>query len=244
MPNSMNEYGKYTQIPLMVIPFIGSLYGLLAYFKSHIKNVFLKKSILFISTSLLFWSLGMTSWAIYIFSLKLESVPYPSFGDLFFIFIEPFAYVGFFYLWMASNFDIKTNLISKLRLIILPIIFLISTVFLLNYLRRKYLPNGPENLLQMFFNYYYPIVTVTGIGLLSSMVIISLKTKNKVASLFILAFLTGQIFQYCGDIWYSISNITGNYFNGYWPDLFYLLSLSIASVALSNISPALTQKSK
>lgn len=240
----MNEYGKYTQIPLMIIPFIGAIYGFLAYFRSSLRNEYLKKSILFISTSLLFWSLGMTSWAIYIFSLKLDSVPYPSAGDIFFMFIEPFAYIGFYYFWLAIDNSIKNRLISKLRLIVLPGLFLISTVILLNFLRSHYASNGPIDFPQMFFNYYYPIVTVISIGLLSSMLIIKLKSKDKVSILVLVAFLVGQMFQYCGDIWYSISNITGNYFNGYWPDLFYLLSLSITSIVLSNIATILTQKSK
>ena len=88
-PDSLDSFGKYTQIPLAVIPLIGAFFGLQSSSKWGFTKSLVGKATLFLSLSMLAWGGGMICWLAYIFILGIDNVPYPSMCDFVFIFIQP-----------------------------------------------------------------------------------------------------------------------------------------------------------
>ncbi len=238
LPESLDNFGRLTQIPLAVIPLLGAYFGLQTSRKWGFTRSFVGKANLFLSLSMLAWGVGMSCWLVYIFILGIDSVPYPSMGDFFFLFIQPFSYVGVYMLGRAIGvrYGIRTAS-GKVLLIMVPIISAAFSYFLLYQVARGGDIGSAENFSQTFFNYYYPIVTAIGLGLVANIFALSNgflggRYKWVVYMLFI-----GLIFQYFADFWYTLSVNNETYFNGYWPDVLYTVGLFLISLAIANIAP-------
>ena len=237
-PDSLDNFGKYTQIPLAVIPLIGAFFGLQSSSKWGFTKSLVGKATLFLSLSMLAWGGGMICWLAYIFILGIDNVPYPSMGDFVFLFIQPFSYVGVYMLGrvIGVRYGLRTQS-GKLLLFLIPIVTGLVSYFLLYQVARGGNIGEAENFGQTFFNYYYPIVTAIGLGLVANIFVLSHGFLGGKYKWVVYMLFAGLVFQYFGDFWYTLSNNNGTYFNGYWPDVLYTVGLFLISWAVANIAP-------
>ena len=237
-PDSLDSFGRFTQIPLAVIPLVGAFFGLGSSRKWGFTKSFVGKATLFLSLSMLAWGVGMLYWLYCIFVLGIDNVPYPSWGDFFFLFIQPFSYVGIYYLGrvIGVRYGLKKGM-GKVLLILVPVISAVLSYFLLFQVARGGDVGMGENFGQTFFNFYYPIVTAIGLGLVANIFVLSNGFLGGKYKWIVYVLLLGLVFQYFADFWYTLSNNNGTYFNGYWPDVLYTVGLFLISWSISNIAP-------
>jgi hypothetical protein len=175
---------------------------------------------------------------VYIFILSQETVPYPSLGDFFFLFIQPFSCIGIYALGRVIGVQYgirKRN--GRLLLILVPLISAVFSYVLLYLIARGGTFDANENFLQLFFDFYYPIVTSVGLSLVALIFVLSRGFLGGKYRVVIYMLFIGLLCQYFGDFWYTYSNNSGTYFNGYWPDVLYTMGLYLISLAITNIAP-------
>ncbi len=236
--DSLDSFGRFTQIPLAVIPLIGAYFGILTARKWQFTKSIVGKSVLFLSLSLLAWGFGMLFWLLYIFVFSQSTVPYPSWGDFFFFFIQPFSFLGVYYLGRVTGaqYGVKKKN-GRILLFLVPLIVAIFCYVLLYKIARGGQIDLSGNLPQLFFDFYYPIVTSIGLALVGIIYFLSKGLLGGKYRYVIYILFVGLVFQFFGDFWYTYSNNLEMYFNGYWPDVLYTIGLYLISVATANISP-------
>jgi hypothetical protein len=121
--------------------------------------------------------------------------------------------------------------------IVIPVIA-VGVSYLLLY---KIARNGEfvlsDEAIARFFDFYYPTVTSIGLSLIAVIFVLSRGFLGGMYKKVIYLLFVGLLFQYFGDFYYTLANNNGTYFNGYWPDVLYILGLSCISLAIVNIAP-------
>jgi hypothetical protein len=184
------------------------------------------------------WGLGMLCWLAYIFFLNQETVPYPSLGDFFFLFIQPFSFIGVLALGrvIGVQFGFRKK-DGKLLLLLIPLVSAMVSYVLLYVVARGGMITIENDWMPAFFDFYYPIVTSIGLSLVAVIFVLSRGFLGGKYRFIIYLLFIGLLFQYFGDFWYTYSNNNGTYFNGYWPDVLYTCGLFLISLATANITP-------
>lgn len=237
-PSQLDFVGRYTQIPLAVIPLVGAIFGIFTAKKWGLTKSLAGKATLFLSLSMLAWGLGMLCWLTYIFFLNQETVPYPSLGDFFFLFIQPFSFIGVLALGrvIGVQFGFRKK-DGKLLLLFIPVVSAVVSYVLLYLVARGGTISIEANWMQTFFDYYYPIVTSIGLSLVAVIFALSRGFLGGKYRFIIYLLFIGLLFQYFGDFWYTYAINNETYFNGYWPDVLFTTGLFLISLATANITP-------
>src|SRR3989344_129655 len=148
---------RFTQIPLIIIPLVGGLFGLKnAFTWGGMKSV-LGRSVLGISLGLIAWAGGMVIWNYYLFFTDIE-VPYPSLADAIFILSWPLWTYGLLQLSRAIGvrFALK-NLSSKKNIFFISGIAILLSVYLLFGVARDWGVSFSELNIKLFFDIFYPV---------------------------------------------------------------------------------------
>lgn len=237
-PTQLDVVGRYTQIPLAVIPLVGAIFGIFTAVKWGLTKSLAGKATLFLSLSMFAWGLGMLCWLTYIFFLSQETVPYPSLGDFFFLFIQPFSFIGTLSLGrvIGVQYGLKKKN-GKLLVILIPILTALISYVLLYLVARDGTIVSESNWLQVFFDFYYPIVTSIGLSLVAVIFVLSRGFLGGKYRYIVYLLFIGLLFQFFGDFWYTYSINNETYFNGYWPDALFTIGLFLISLATTNITP-------
>jgi len=236
--HSDHPYGLYLQILLFLIPFVGSIVGLInarrwGGFKSAVG-----RAIVFLSLGTLTWSMGMLAWNYFIFIAQVE-VPYPSWADAAFILSWPLWALGVISLSKATGVKFALREAKgKVLLVIVPILAIIASYYMLIWVARGgVIELDGSNGLKLFFDLFYPIGTAVILAMALTFFSLSmdfLGGRYKVPiTILILAFVVN----YLSDFTFSLTTTSGSYFNGHFVDFLFLTAMYLLALSLSMMSP-------
>lgn len=227
---------RFTQIPLVVIPLLGGLFGLKnALNWGGLKSV-LGRASLGISLGLLTWAGGMVIWNYYLFFTEVE-VPYPSLADAIFILSWPLWTYGLLQLSKAIGvrFGWKNLSTKKTLIIISGIVILIST-YLLFGVARNWSVSFETVDSKLFFDLFYPVGSIV----ISTLVLlIYWLSKNFLGGIYkssILVLFFGFLLNYAADFTFSYTTTKETYFNGHFVDFLFTLAMFTLALGLSMLN--------
>lgn len=210
---------------LSVMSLIAFAFTLRRSFEWELFTSYVGKSLFFISLAMLMWGIGE---AIYLYSTTFETLE--GVYDYAFILIDPFFFIGIYFLAKSLN-TIKT-VISNLSLIIIPLIVLLLNFFFISQTRN-------EEFTKAFTNMDTNLIFILGSILLSSFVIsIIILSGKKLGGKFKTALymiLVGILFQYIGDNLFEISETFQQ--NGSLADLVFFLSILSVFYGVTKLNP-------
>jgi hypothetical protein len=163
--------------------------------------------------ALISWAVASLVWGYYNLVLHTD-VPYPSISDYFFILYSLLLGASFWFYFDIFQARITKSSLRDSLLIVVGIYFLIF--FVLN--KPAYDQSTP--LIEVIFNYLYPLLDATVLSL--AVVILRLEEKNNISN--IIPLVLGVLAQVVGDILFSYRTANNLYWNGDVSDLFYLIS--------------------
>lgn len=219
-------------IGMTVIPFLGGLIGLKRSMEWGFIQSRVGKGLFALSLGLFGWSLGMVVWNYYLFA-GIEEVPFPSFGDLFYISIWPlwiYAMVQFSRV-TGVNFGMK-RAFGRVLLLIIPVVMMLLSYYLLFIVARGGVLEW-DNILQLFFNIAYPLgdmLILTSALIIFTLSIGFLGGKYRTA---VLVLLLGFVLNYIADFTFVYTTNVGTYFNAHYVDLLYSVMTFIVALGVS-----------
>lgn len=161
---------------------------------------YIGRSIFLISLGLLFQELGQLSYAYYYFFLQLEEIPYPSFGDIFFLSSTPLYAWGAILLVKATwTRDISKNTYNKIIVILIPTLILVISKLL-------FLPDYEfdwSNPILIFFDIGYPIGQAIYISIALLAYLFSQKYLGGNLKWPILIIIIALVLQYIADYFFT-----------------------------------------
>lgn len=216
---------------LTILPLMGFMIGLLIQmdwggFKSYVG-----RGILFLSFSLLAWFLGQLFF--FIFTYTLGEVPYPGLPDYFFVLIDPFYALALLAIMKFSGAkrSIGSSL-SYLLLLLIPIAS-IYTNYILFFGSTSYFAEFDAAVL---FDLLYSFGSIAIMTLIIITFVLSIKKLGGKMRVAIYMLFLGIVFQYIGDITYSLLDVQGFVDNGALSDFIYFVSISFVVLGLTQLS--------
>jgi len=216
-----------------VIALLGGVMGLVVArqwggFKSH-----LGKSLSFLSVGLLLTVLGQLINAYYILIVKVEELPYPSFAEIGFFGAVIFYVLGAIYLSKTIRLIPSLKQMGagkKIMLSLVPILMLAIT-FVVYF--RNYDSDGSTTA-QIILDFAYPIgqsifATIALAVLFRSKDLYGGKLRGAVILL-----LLSFVLQYISDTNFVYQDLAGNWVNGGYGDLLYLLAYSATALGVQS----------
>lgn len=218
---------------LFLLPLATAIYGFYVSkqwggFKSHVG-----KSITFASISMIMWAMGQGIYLLY--SIFSGEVPFPGPPDFFFIFLDPFYALAILSIMQysgATNKMGKTSL-SYLILMIIPLASL--------YINFKVFFG--EFSLDVFsdlniFDLIYTFGSIILMALVSITLIFSIGKLGGRMKVAVYLFFFGFIFQYIGDLLYSLLEAQPDTFpiNGNQADFIFFVSIACIALAFSRFN--------
>ena len=227
---------RFTQIPLIIIPLVGGLFGLKNAFNWGGMKSVLGRSVLGISLGLIAWAGGMVIWNYYLFFTDIE-VPYPSLADAIFILSWPLWTYGLLQLSRAIGvkFALK-NLSNKKNIFFISGIAILLSVYLLFGVARDWSVSFDELGLKLFFDLFYPIFSII---IATLVLLIYWLSKNFLGGIYkssILMLFVGFILNYTADFTFSYTTTKETYFNGHFVDLLFTVAMFTLSLGLSMLN--------
>lgn len=242
--DSRSSVGAITQVPLALIPIIGSSIGLgvarsWGGFKSR-----LGKAIIFYSLGLLAWGLGVVGWLIYIYILGITEVPYPSPADFVYMFAQIMWYTAS--IIMARVIGAQYGLKQKgwIKAIIATIFAVALSYVLLVTVARDGSLEASGFTLGTFFDFYYPIATALSLALTIVVYILARKYLGGLYKKALLVLFAGFIFQFLGDFTYTLTTFNETYYNGHWADVLFTTAMLVLTTGLMMYDPNRVMKLK
>lgn len=230
---SRSSAGAITQLPLALIPIVGSFIGLsVARSWGGLKSK-LGKAITFYSLGLLAWGGGVVGWLIYIYILGVTEVPYPSPADFVYMFAQIMWYAGSLYIAgvIGAQHGIKSSL-GWVKVVIGSAFAAVLSYLLLVVVARdgSFIIEGFS--LQTFFDFYYPIATGLSLALVLVVYFLSRKYLGGIYKKSLLVLFLGFIFQFFGDFLYTYSTLNETYYNGHWADMLFTTAMLTLTLGL------------
>ena len=234
-----SSMGTITQVPLALIPIIGSFIGLSVSRKWGGHKSRLGKAIILYSLGLLAWGSGVVGWLIYIYILKQTEVPYPSPAD--------FVYMLAQILWYAASITMARVIGAQygfksasgwIKAILGGIFGVGLSYVLLVTVARDGAFTIDGFTLRTFFDFYYPIATSLSLTLTLVVFLLSGKFLGGKFKKSLLVLFTGFIFQFFGDFYYTYATTRETYFNGHWSDMLFTTAMLVLSLGLILYDPS------
>ena len=228
--SSLQSFRLFTQIPLMIIPFVGGILGLKNSMSCGGRKSIMGRSSLFLSSGLIAWASGMIAWNYYIFFTNIE-IPYPSFADVGYVLGLLFFIIGISILSKAIGVKFALrNIQGKILLFIIPVIVIIISIYLLiNIARGGVLIDISGSYLKLFFDLLYPLGDVVILTVISLVYFLSKDILGGKYKFPVLILLTGFLVFYISDFMFSYTTTNGTYFNGHLVDFLFTTSMFILS---------------
>lgn len=228
-----SDAGAITQIPLALVPIIGSTVGFaIARSWGGLKSR-LGRAILFYSAGMLAWGLGVVGWLIYIYALGQTEVPYPSPADFVYMLAQIMWYAGSLTIAgvIGAQYAIKARY-GWLRAVVASVAAVALSYVLLVTIARKGSIETTGLSLQTFFDFYYPIATALSLTLVTVVYLLARKYLGGIYKKAIIVLFVGFIFQFLGDFTYTWSTTTEMYYNGYYPDMLFTTAMLVLTWGL------------
>lgn len=188
------------------------------------------KALLYLGLGLGSYGSGLVIWSYYNIILQVE-IPYPSASDILFLFFIPLIAAG-----CLSALGIVRSQLSRRSALEAVGIFIISSLVVFGFLNRPDLSRDLPFLTKLF-NIAYPLgdtilltlayttVRISGGGMRSGMMLISL----------------GLLFQVLGDMVFAYRTTTETYWNGDIADILFSASAAISSFGMLRLFDSFTQ---
>ncbi len=230
---SQSSAGAITQVPLALIPIVGSFIGMTVARSWGGMKSKLGRAITFYSLGLLAWGCGVVGWLIYIYVLGVTEVPYPSPADFVYMFAQIMWYAGSLTVAgvIGAQYGMRSG-IAWVKVLLASIVAVALSYFLLITVAREGTLGAHEFSLKTFFDFYYPIATALSLTLVLVVYLLSRKYLGGIYKRSLLVLFAGFIFQFFGDFLYTYSNTRGNYFNGQWSDMLFTTAMLILTWGL------------
>ncbi len=193
----------------------------------------LRRSIIFLSLGSVSWAVASFFWGYFNIFTNIE-VPQPSVADALYILYSILTGVGCWYMLRSLSEDLRIIDLLKPFLIIFFVFFAGMVAF-----------GWPEvimgdSILKVVINLQYPIVD----GFLFALAyVMFLQEKSHSKSAIVLLVLS-MFFQVLGDVNYLIFESFGIYWNGSFPDMFYMASAFCSSIMLTYLVSSQDQMSE
>lgn len=217
-----------------LIPFFGGLAGMFrARIWGGLKST-LGKAVFFVSLGLFLWGFGENIWSYYNF-FKHVPAPYPSLADIGFAPSIFFWILGTAFLSVATGalFALKKSHLSKLLVVLAPLILLIPSYYLQIHVARGgvLVPHG-ETITKTILDIAYPFgdfLALTFAAIVYGLSYRYFGGMYRRAASFILA---GLAVMYCGDSIFSYATTKGTYYNADWGDLVLTIGLFLMTYGI------------
>ena len=229
---------SFTQIPLMIIPFVGGILGLKNYtIWGGVKNTSGRSS-LFLSLGLIFWSSGMIIWNYYFFFTAVK-VPYPSLADFGYIFGLLFFIVGISSLSkiVGVKFALRNKEGKFIFFLIPTIVVFVSIYLLIDVARGGVFVDSSGGYFKLFFDILYILVDVVILTIISLLYFFSKKFLGGRYKIPVLILLFGFLSIYISDFIFVFTTSSGTYFNGHFVDFLYTTTMFILSLGVVTLDP-------
>lgn len=232
-----SEMGAITQVPLALIPILGSLVGFSIArswggFKSR-----LGKAIIFYSLGLLAWGCGVVGWLIYIYVLGITEVPYPSPADFVYMLAQIMWYTACIIMArvIGAQYGLKQN--GWIKALFGSLVAVALSYLLLVTVAREGQLEVSGLTLKTFFDFYYPIATALSLTLVSVIYLLAHKYLGGLYKKALLVLFTGFIFQFLGDFLYTYTTNNETYHNGHWADVLFTTAMLVLTSGLLMYDP-------
>lgn len=239
-----SDAGAITQIPLAVIPILGSFVGFAVAkswggFKSR-----LGKAVTFYSLGLLAWGGGVVGWLIYIYVLGETEVPYPSPADFVYMLAQIMWYTASIIMAriIGAQYGFKQRH-GWLKMLIGSVFAVALSYILLVTVARDGDLSASGLTLRTFFDFYYPIATALSLTLVLVIYLLARKYIGGLYKTALLVLFAGFIFQFFGDFIYTLSTTDETYYNGHWADVLFTTAMLVLTLGLLLYDPARVAKS-
>lgn len=191
------------------------------------------KSLLFISIGVLSWGLGNLAW--YIYNITGSEMPYPSFADVGYLGLIPFAAYGLFLLLKSVNLKMDANTAAKL---VIPPILVLLAIFPV-FIHGKLVEEVP--VLIKALNVIYPLGDV--IILSFALVVLSVTYGGMLfRSLAIISL--GFIIEAAADFAFSYTTSLSAYYTGCWVDILFNAAFLTIGFGMHHMSKSMKEAAK
>ena len=218
-------------------------WGMIGFLSSHYWGAFksaMGRAVFFISAGVFCWGIGNLIFGYYNLVLSVP-VPYPSWGDLFFILLTPLSIIGVIYLFKTADVVLVMNskYVRRQTFFVVPFFFalLFSALFIFATHGKIVPPDG--NFLTSILNFIYLIVDGIIIGLGVTFCRLVFKESNYAHKTSIVFILIGFIFVFIADFLFLYLTTIGIFFVGNVVDLFYPTGFLFIGLGLILLNPQL-----
>jgi len=212
-------------ILLGLLALTASFFSLLRSYEWEFTKSYLGLSNLFISLALMCWSIGQ-----FIYLYSSINPLYESFYDYVFVLIDPLYLVGI--LFIAKSLNTFKNLISNLKIFLIPLIVFIINIFFVSLIRN-------EEFVKSLESFDFNLLFIFGSIILSTLVIsILILSGKKIGGKFksaLYLILLGLILQYLADNLFEINDVFQQ--NGSLSDLIFFLSILFIFNGVIRLNP-------
>ena len=230
-----NSLGLYTQIPLIVIPGVGGILGLMRFRDWGGFESAMGKAVFWLSLGMVVWGLAIGIWTYYLF-LGI-ALPYPSTADYVFVLSSVFHIFGFLQLSkvVGAPFGFRKFKDKFIGLFAGIAIALISYYILVVVARGNILRHPGESTPQVFFNYAYTIASLIDVTIVAVAYILSYKYLGGIYKKSILILLVGFVIHFFAVFFFVKTISDASYFNGNIADILFTIAVFLESFGIVSL---------
>lgn len=233
-------FNHVTSLFLGFIPNVGFIVGVIRSRQWGGRKSVIGRSLVFIGLAMLAWASGSYIWSYYNFFLGNE-MPYPSWADAGY---APFYWlmgIGLVMLFSYTSLQTESSTKGRIYFFCIPILMAIVTyyfIFLQLHGGAIWQTSEP---LKVFVDLYYPLADVAILTIIVLTSGLAFNFLGERLRLPITLLITGLIFNYVADFYFSYDTTVGSYYVGGPADILFGCAMFLLSLGISNLHPRLLE---
>lgn len=236
---SQHILGKYTQIPLVVIPIVGGLIGLRKlWIGGIILNKKLSSVIFLLSSGMVVWGSGLWIWTYYLFAGVVA--PYPSLADAIFVW-GPMLWI-FGLVQLVRMLEIRKKLEQNFNFAVGSVMTSLTAIlayYLLVGIAKHYVISlNTATTMQALYDYIYTGEALLVVILLAVIWGFTLGKLGRYKSAVVIL-STGFLIHFLGTAYFVQTVNEGTYFAGNIADLLFTVGVYFESLGIANLGTVL-----
>lgn len=234
------SFNHVVSLILAFIPNVGFIAGIMRMRQWGGSKSVIGRSLLFISLALLTWAIGSYIWSFYNFFLHIEA-PYPSWADAAY---SQFAWLVGVGLILLVNFTCVKNessAVGRIYFFCIPILMAIITYYFIFLQLHGGTIWQTDEPLKVFVDLYYPLSDVVILTIIIITAGLQLNFLGERLRLPVTLLITGLIFNYVADFYFSYDTTVGSYYVGGPADILFGWAMFVLSLGVSNLHPRLLE---
>ena len=232
--------GIYTQIPLIVIPILGGLFGLMRATKWGGNKSIMGRAIGSLSLGMVAWGSALAMWTVYV--AMGNPLPYPSPADYVFVLSQLLHAYGFIQLFKATgaSFGFRNVKERIFGIGMTALIAVLSYYTLVVIGHGNSLSVSGETTMQVFFDYAYTIGTLVIVTIVASIYAFSRQYLGGNYKKPILLLLFGFVVHFFAIFFFVRTTANNTYFNGNIADILFTIAMFLENIGIINLDTRLT----